>query len=72
MAVPSGLAAMVSIIWILPLPSGDKMPALRWANLSTIGQSGRGPQFEDFGGDFVLEGPRGNCLSLSAGTAPML
>ena len=51
--------------------SGDKMPALRWANLSNERvKSGRGPQFEDFGGDFVLEGPRGSLLaSLSAGSS---
>lgn len=51
--------------------SGDEMPAVRWAILSdeTV-KSGRGPQFEDFGGDFVLEGPRGRLLaSLSAGSS---
>jgi len=51
--------------------SGEEMPAVRWATLSaeTV-KSGRGPQFEDFGGDFVLEGPRGRLLaSLSAGSS---
>lgn len=51
--------------------SGDEMPAVRWAILSaeTV-KSGRGPQFEDFGGDFVLEGSRGRLLaSLSAGSS---
>lgn len=51
--------------------SGDEMPAVRWATLSaeTV-KSGRGLQFEDFGGDFVLEGPRGRLLaSLSAGSS---
>jgi predicted dehydrogenase len=48
--------------------SGDELPAVLWASLSaeTV-KSGRGPQFEDFGGDFVLVGPRGRLLaSLSA------
>lgn len=51
--------------------SGDEMPAVRWAALSaeTV-KSGRGQQFEDFGGDFVLEGARGRLLaSLSAGSS---
>jgi predicted dehydrogenase len=51
--------------------SGDEMPAVRWANLSaeTV-KSGRGQQFEDFGGDFVLEGSRGRLFaSLSAGSS---
>ena len=51
--------------------AGDEMPAVRWAALSaeTV-KSGRGQQFEDFGGDFVLEGPRGRLLaSLSAGSS---
>lgn len=51
--------------------SGDEMPAVRWAVLSagTV-KSGRGQQFEDFGGDFVLEGARGRLLaSLSAGSS---
>lgn len=48
--------------------AGDEMPQVRWARLSreTV-KSGRGAQFEDFGGDFVLEGRRGRLLaSLSA------
>lgn len=50
---------------------GDEIPAVRWATLSDeMVKSGRGPQFEDFGGDFVLEGPRGRLLaSLSAGSS---
>lgn len=48
--------------------SGEEMPAVRWASISpeTV-KSGRGTQFEDFGGEFLLEGPRGRMLaSLSA------
>lgn len=51
--------------------SGEEMPSVLWAALSaeTV-KSGRGPQFEDFGGDFVLQGPRGRLLaSLSAGSS---
>lgn len=50
---------------------GDEIPAVRWATLSneTV-KSGRGPEFEDFGGDFVLEGARGRLLaSLSASSS---
>ena len=43
---------------------GNEIPTVRWATLSTVMvKSGRGPQFEDFGGDFVLEGPRGRLLT---------
>jgi predicted dehydrogenase len=51
--------------------AGDEAPAVRWARLSgNMVKSGRGAQFEDFGGEFVLEGSRG-CLmaSLSAGSS---
>lgn len=46
----------------------DEMPAVRWATLSAeMVRSGRGAQFEDFGGDFMLEGSRARMLaSLSA------
>ncbi len=45
--------------------SGDERPDVRWATLSSeTVKSGRGSQFQDFGGDFVLEGPRG-CLLAS-------
>jgi len=44
--------------------AGDERPAIRWATLSgEMVRSGRGNQFEDFGGDFVLEGPRGSLLA---------
>jgi len=51
--------------------AGDEIPAVRWAALSTEPvKSGRGSQFEDFGGDFVLEGSRGRLFaSLSAGSS---
>lgn len=46
------------------LLAGDEKPAVRWATLSrdTV-KSGRGDQFEDFGGDFVLEGSRSRLLA---------
>lgn len=44
--------------------AGDERPTVRWATLSTeTVRSGRGQQFEDFGGDFVLEGNRGRLLA---------
>jgi len=44
--------------------AGDEKPAVRWATLSSeFVRSGRGNQFEDFGGDFVLEGSRGRLLA---------
>ena len=48
--------------------SGEEIPSIRWVALSqNMIASGRGQQFEDFGGDFVLEGLRGRLLaSLSA------
>lgn len=50
---------------------GNEIPTVRWATLSTVMvKSGRGVQFEDFGGDFVLDGHRGRLLaSLSAGSS---
>lgn len=44
--------------------TGDEMPNVRWSALSaeTV-KSGRGEQFEDYGGDFVLEGLRGRLLA---------
>lgn len=48
--------------------SSDELPVVRWVNLSNdMVKSGRGEQFEDFGGDFVVESPC-SCLlaSLSA------
>jgi predicted dehydrogenase len=50
---------------------GDEMPTVRWVHLSPeVVKSGRGQQFEDFGGEFVLEGPRGRLLaSLAAGSS---
>ncbi len=40
--------------------SRDEVPEVAWAELSkTMVASGRGTQFADFGGDFVLTGPRG-------------
>lgn len=47
------------------------MPVVRWVRLSpeTV-KSGRGNQFEDFGGDFLLEGNRGRFFaSLAAGSS---
>ncbi len=51
--------------------STDEMPEVAWARLSSESvASGRGPQFEDFGGDFVLQGARGKLLaSLEAGSS---
>lgn len=51
--------------------SGDEMPTVRWVHLSPEAvKSGRGNQFEDFGGEFVLEGRRGRLLaSLAAGSS---
>ena len=48
--------------------SAEERPSVRWAELSKSRvASGRGEQFVDFGGDFVLEGTRGRLLaSLSA------
>ncbi len=48
--------------------AGDEMPKVRWAALApeTV-KSGRGDQFEDYGGDFVLEGSRGSLLASLAG-----
>lgn len=44
--------------------AGDEKPAVRWATLSAeMVKSGRGNQFEDFGGNFVLEGSRGRLLA---------
>lgn len=44
--------------------AGDEKPAVRWATLSSESvKSGRGNQFEDFGGDFVLEGSRSRLLA---------
>lgn len=51
--------------------SGEEIPSVRFASLSDeMVKSGRGLHFEDFGGDFVLEGPRGRLLaSLCAGSS---
>jgi hypothetical protein len=51
--------------------SENEMPTVRWVHLSPEAvKSGRGNQFEDFGGEFVLEGPRGRLLaSLTAGSS---
>lgn len=51
--------------------SGDEMPEVTWSELSTTRvASGRGAQFTDFGGDFVLSGPRARLLaSLEAGSS---
>ena len=51
--------------------SGDEMPNVTWSELSkTLVASGRGAQFTDFGGDFVLTGPRARLMaSLEAGSS---
>jgi predicted dehydrogenase len=51
--------------------SGDEMPVVTWSELSkTLIASGRGPQFTDYGGDFVLTGPRARLMaSLEAGSS---
>ena len=51
--------------------SGDEMPDVTWSELSkTLVASGRGAQFTDFGGDFVLTGPRSRLMaSLEAGSS---
>jgi predicted dehydrogenase len=51
--------------------SGEEMPAVSWVRLSPEAvKSGRGDQFEDFGGDFVLEGGRGRLFaSLTASSS---
>lgn len=51
--------------------SGDEVPEVTWSELSTtLVASGRGAQFTDFGGDFVLSGPRARLLaSLEAGSS---
>ena len=44
--------------------SGNEMPEVVWASLSKqFVASGRGEQFQDFGADFVLRGPRGKLLA---------
>ena len=44
--------------------SGDEMPDVAWSELSkTVVASGRGAQFTDFGGDFVLSGPRSRLMA---------
>lgn len=51
--------------------SGDEVPEVQWASLSKESvKSGRGAQYEDYGGDFVLVGARGRMLaSLSAASS---
>lgn len=51
--------------------SGDEVPEVTWSELSkTMVASGRGAQFKDFGGDFVLTGPRARLMaSLEAGSS---
>jgi len=51
--------------------SGDEIPDVTWSELSKIVvASGRGAQFTDFGGDFVLTGPRSRLMaSLEAGSS---
>lgn len=51
--------------------SGDDMPDVTWSELSkTSVASGRGANFTDFGGDFVLSGRRARLLaSLEAGSS---
>lgn len=51
--------------------SGDDMPDVTWSELSkTSVASGRGANFADFGGDFVLSGRRARLLaSLEAGSS---
>ncbi len=51
--------------------SGDEMPDVSWSELSkTLVASGRGTQFTDYGGDFVLTGPRARLMaSLEAGSS---
>lgn len=51
--------------------SGDEVPDVTWAELSKKSvASGRGAGFTDFGGDFVLSGPRARLLaSLEAGSS---
>jgi len=51
--------------------SRDEMPDVTWSELSkTVVASGRGVQFTDFGGDFVLTGPRSRLMaSLEAGSS---
>ncbi|MDP2035626.1 MAG: hypothetical protein Q8K29_19645 [Polaromonas sp.] len=44
--------------------SGDEIPEVTWSELSpTRVASGRGAQFTDFGGDFVLTGPRARLMA---------
>lgn len=44
--------------------SGDEMPEVTWCELSTTRvASGRGVQFTDFGGDFVLSGPKARLMA---------
>jgi predicted dehydrogenase len=44
--------------------SSDEMPDVTWSELSKIVvASGRGAQFTDFGGDFVLTGPRSRLMA---------
>lgn len=44
--------------------AGNERPTVKWAFLSgEMVKSGRGQEFEDFGGDFVLEGTRGRLLA---------
>lgn len=51
--------------------SGNDMPVVRWVALSSeMVASGRGAEFEDFGGTFVLEGVRSRLLaSLESGSS---
>jgi len=51
--------------------SGGDVPGVTWAELSKVPvASGRGPNFNDFGGDFVLTGKRSRLLaSLEAGSS---
>jgi len=51
--------------------SGDEVPEVTWSELSkTLVASGRGANFSDFGGDFVLSGRKARLLaSLEAGSS---
>ena len=49
--------------WIDELMT-DNMPVLKWVKLSkNIVESGRGKQFHDFGGNFIVESTRGTLLA---------
>jgi predicted dehydrogenase len=51
--------------------AGEERPQVVWASLSDdVVRSGRGAQFRDYGGEFVLRGSRGTLLaSLEAGSS---